>query len=170
MKWLIADSTDINDKANKFSQSGKRWHFHILTPSCKLNRKKKYALILENSSDKETYVSYSDKPNMELGKKLLKILYGISLSETKTKKEVNEVILPPDMKVLIKRAKQLSSEGKFWHHHLLLPVCIFNNSNKYVIMLEDQENNKIIKAFSDNEPKASLQEIETLYYQQKELK
>lgn len=167
MKLKQIGISTLERKANHYHKSGKSWHFHILTPLCKLNEKKAYAFLLENSTDSESFVSYSKSPRMRLGQKLLKLLHGIKISKNMPDKQSK---LPTDVQVIVDRAKELTNMGYYWHHHLLLPSCIFNETDQYLMIFEDQKNNKLLKAFSETEPKAGLQIIETLYYSQKHLK
>ena len=158
----------IKEKAKKLSKGGKDWHFHILTPRCKLNVANKYALILENVSDKETFVTHSDTPYMGVGEELVKLLHGDDIIQNEGKKTE----LSPSSQVvkekILKRAKELTENGVFWHHHMLFPGCIFNDhDDKWVIVFEDQEENTVIESITDNEPKTDLQHIERLFYTQK---
>lgn len=70
---------DLNlliSEATKLASDRKSWHFHILTPQCLLNEIEKYALVLENATDDIIYICYSEKPYMDEGKKLVKLLHG----------------------------------------------------------------------------------------------
>ena len=67
---------EIKRLAKEFSKLSKKWHFHILTPECQLNEMKNYALVLENMTDGEVFISYSDKPYMGVGEVLVKLLHG----------------------------------------------------------------------------------------------
>jgi hypothetical protein len=162
-----ATISQIKKKAKQLASAGKNWHFHILTPECQLNDKKSYALILENATDDEVLVCYSDEPYMDIGKELVKLLHGEDV--VKDKNQQTEVTEPsPQVQEILKRAQQLNAAGKSWHHHLLFPGCRFNNHpDKWVIIFEDKEAGEIIESVSDNEPKEDLQHIETLFYQQK---
>jgi hypothetical protein len=75
----------------------------------------------------------------------------------------------PAAERILERAKQLNSQGKRWHHHMLFPICRYNrHSGKWVIVFEDRKANGIIESLSDDEPKGDLRYIETLFYQQKQ--
>lgn len=156
----------IRAKAQEFSQAKKSWHFHILTPQCQLNTEKQFALILENATDKQTFVAYEDNPPMEIGKQLVQLLHGNDVVQDKNQ----SVDLPkPSLQteIILNKAQQLNQEGKFWHHHMLFPDCIFNDSGSWLIIFEDQATGEIIKSVSKTEPKSDLKHIETLFYQQK---
>lgn len=163
-------NTTINqiiETAKRLSNEKKKWHFHILTPECQLNDSKSYALVLENTTDDETLVCYSDEPYMDIGKELVKLLHGENVV-TVDKQKPNEVEPSAQVKRILQRARQLNEKGESWHHHMLFPNCRFNkHKGKWTIVFEDKEKDEVIESVSDDEPKADLQHIETLFYQQK---
>lgn len=157
---------EIRTLAEECSHNGKAWHFHILTPECQLNSSGKHTLVLENATDRKEYVVYSDTPFMDIGKILVTLLHGNDVVKGET--EINPS--PPSEMVekMIIKAKELMAKGFFWHHHMLFPGCKFNtHGDKWVIVFEDKEKEKIIKSISDDEPKNDLQYIEGLFYSQK---
>lgn len=157
---------EIKSLAKQFSAGKKKWHFHILTPNCQLNDFHKYALVLENVTDNQSYVVYSNEPYMGIGKELVTLLHGTDVVKDETEKKAS----PPSIQVsnLLARAKELSSKGIFWHHHMLFPGCKYNKHGiKWVIVFEDQEKRETIEIVSDTEPKSDLQYIEGLFYSQK---
>jgi len=155
----------IKEKAEELAKEGKSWHFHILTPQCQLNDQDRFAFILENAEDSEVFITYSDEALMSLGKKLFPLLHNDVLKEG----DDDQSRPSPEGKKIIQRAKELTAKGQLWHHHVLFPDCIYNDSKKWMILFEDQENQKTLKAVSDQEPKGDLKEIETLYYKQKKI-
>ena len=51
---------------------------------------------------------------------------------------------------LVEKAKQLHSEGKKWHFHLLMPKCVFNQrKDKHAFVLENTTDNKTYVVYSD---------------------
>ena len=165
MRRVEIDIEEIKQKAQGFAREGKSWHFHILTPECQLNDSGRFAFVLENATDHQVFVTYSDIPYLDVGKQLVQLLHqDVLVKKNKPAKP------SPAAAKIIKRAKDLTSQGKLWHHHMLFPDCIFNNSGKWMVIFEDLENKKTLKALSDQEPFSDLKEIETLYYQQKGLK
>jgi len=124
---------EIKSLAKQFAANHKRWHFHILTPDCQLNDSGKYALVLENVSDNQHFVVFSDEPYMDVGKELVALLHGADVIKEVTK----EIPSPPSDQVahLLTRAKELSQKGIFWHHHMLFPGCKYNkHENMWVIV------------------------------------
>ena len=152
--------------AKKLNSKGKKWHFHILAPTCIFNpQKDKYAFILENVKDKHIFVSYSRKRYLKHGKELVKLIYGPSIINNRYNKTrtTNRKI-----KTILGRANRLNELDIEWEHHLLFPRCIFNKyKGKWCIVFEDPESNKIIECVYKHEPVVDLRAIEILYYQQK---
>jgi hypothetical protein len=157
---------EIMQKAKEFQEEGKKWHFHMLTPDCMFNeRKDKQAFILENETDSQNFVTYSDKRYMEQGQTLVKMLHGNQILKDKMLEEKED----KNIKLMVQKAKNLNKRGINWHHHMLFPDCIFNkHKGKWCIVFEDKSTGKLIESVSDNEPKENLRKIEILYYAQKE--
>ena len=156
----------IVELAEKWQAEGKAWHFHMLTPGCMFNDiSDKHAFVLENCSDKETYVTYSDERYMQQGKHLVKLLHGenITTSDQSSAKSPSSTV-----QEIVKRAESLNSKGLTWHHHMLFPNCIFNKqAGKWNIVFEDSESGELLEATYDSEPKSDLSSVEELYYAQK---
>jgi hypothetical protein len=154
---------EIMNKAREFNAHGKKWHFHMLTPDCMFNeRKDKHAFVLENETDDEVFVTYSDERYMEQGKELVEMLHGTSITKGKCASE------DENMELMLRKAKELNEGGISWHHHMLFPNCIYNkHKGKWCIVFEDKEQNRVIESVSDKEPTADLSKIEKLYYEQK---
>lgn len=151
----ITSVEEIKKLAEQYSTAGNKWHFHILTPQCQLNKENKYALILENALNNTTHVCYSEEPYMSIGKELVRLLHGKDVIKNQQEKKKQ----PPSSGVekLLIRAKQLNEQGKFWHHHMLFPYCRFNNNkNKWAIIFEEKENSEVIESVTDSEPKTDL--------------
>lgn len=155
---------ELIEKAKEFQKQGKKWHFHMLTPDCVFNeRKDKNAFILENETDKQSFVVYSDERYMEQGQILVKMLHGKEILKEDSMKQEDE-----NIKLILEKAKKLNEEGIHWHHHMLFPDCIFNkHKGKWCIVFEDKEENKVIESISEYEPKENLRKIEVLFYAQK---
>lgn len=161
---------EIEVIANNLQANSQSWHFHILTPKCQLNTEKRFAFILEDSSNNNSYVCYSDKPYMEVGKKLVKLLHGDKIASGEQKAEQSNVKEKLEITQIIRRANELKRSGKQWHHHMLFPDCIFNKHHgNWALVFEDPETGEIIESVSSSEPKEDLCKIETLYYQQSNL-
>ena len=159
-----ATKKELEKIALELAKNKKQWHFHLLTPSCKFNKQKEHAFILENNSDNEYYVFYNDKPAMDLGKKLLSVLHGRDILGERSKKSS----ISNSTRKILDRAKRLNNEGKHWHHHVFFPICLFNkHAGKWNITFEDQLTGVTLESVSEVEPKDDQKEIETLYYLQK---
>lgn len=155
---------EIINKARQFKDQNLKWHFHILTPECRLNETDSYALILEDNTNNQIYTcSFKEKP-MGMGKELLQLLHGKTILQ---KEETLTNKISPGVEKILKKAKELNSQGIFWHHHMIFPDCVFNkHKGKWVLILEDQESGEILGSVTETEPKEDLKLIETLFYQQ----
>jgi hypothetical protein len=156
----------IMEKAMKLQKQRKRWHFHMLTPDCIFNKHKdKHAFVLENETDSQSFVNYSDKRYMKQGKILVKMLHGNEIISDKTLKQKGD----GNIDTIIERAKELNKRGIHWHHHMFFPDCVFNkNKGKWCIIFEDKETGEVIESVSEGEPRENLGRIEALFYAQKE--
>jgi hypothetical protein len=158
---IETDFGKIEQLANDLHKAGHKWHFHMLTPGCIFNQSKKHTFILEDTDGKKIYAAYSDKRNMVLGQKLVKIIHGNGVLE-----KSDSPVKNPTMKSVIGQAKKLNGKNIPWHHHLLFPDCIFNDhKGMWNIVFEDQ--GKITEVVYEKEPKEDLRQIEILYYAQK---
>ncbi|OGK61720.1 hypothetical protein A3G67_02665 [Candidatus Roizmanbacteria bacterium RIFCSPLOWO2_12_FULL_40_12] len=158
---------EIEDEVEDCVKNHKKWHFHILTPACKLNTQQKYALVFENTDDNETLVSYSQEPKLLQDKEFAKKLHGDKVLDGKS--ETSEP--SSGGQKILERIKELNSAGKPWHHHMFFPDCMFNeNKGKWTIIFEDSERGLLLEATSEEEPKQDLRHIEVLFYQQKKIK
>ncbi|MEW5955202.1 MAG: hypothetical protein AB1626_01530 [Candidatus Micrarchaeota archaeon] len=150
-------------KANEFEKHGKKWHFHILLPGCKFNKKKDvHSFILENESGNQYFVTYSKKRYLSEGAELVKLLYGETILEKPTSvtsgsKEIN---------YMLGKAQAHNKNKRQWEHHLLFPNCILNkNKGKWVNVFEDEE--EVVESITTYEPVDDLKRIEILHYAQK---
>lgn len=152
-------------KAKTFVEKGITWHFHILTPECHLNKKKKFSLVLEGDSGKEIYIEYSEEMPRKMGEQLLQLLHGKDMA---TVTPANAKSLSEASQEIIKQARKLTKVKKFWHHHVLFPDCVFNkHPGKWLLMFEINGEKQILESVCDGKPVAELKEIEPLFYTQK---
>jgi hypothetical protein len=148
--------------AQDLQEAGKSWHFHMLTPDCQYNeRNDLHAFVIENRTDDETYVTYSDKRYMEVGKQLVQMLHGEEIvKETESRSE------HADIQAILDKAKDLNTRGIHWHHHMFFPDCVYNtNKGKWAIVFE--HGGDFIKVLYEEEPTEDLRKVEVLYYAQK---
>lgn len=155
----------VVEKAKLWRAQGKSWHFHLLTPDCVFNtRHHGYAMALENETDGQAYVAYSDQSPMEVDHELVILLYGdeILAEEKITSAPTNE-----QMQLILKKARELNERGTLWHHHMLPPVCIFNShKGQWNVFFEDKKVNKVVEAVYDDEPVDDIRQIEVLFFAQ----
>ena len=155
----------VVELAEQWQSERKEWHFHMLTPDCVFNeRNDKYAFVLENRSDQDTYVAYSDFGYMEEGKRLSQLMYGEEFV-----RESREPENPGNSSVgrILAKTKELTEKGIPWHHHMLFPDCIFNkHKGKWNIVFEDHDSEDVLESVTDTEPIPDLRAIEALYFAQ----
>ncbi len=165
--WKIAQQEttldDIVTIAQQLVDAKKRWHFHILTPSCKLNESGDFVLFLENCTDQEFYTVHANQKPSDVGKQLVQLLHGKDVLHVETTSA--EYTPTAVMKEMIDRAKELNSQQKPWHHHMLFPDCKFNSSGKWMLFFECAEPSEELSSLSETEPTEDLKQIETLFYQ-----
>ena len=163
--------------AQRLKKDSRKWHFHILTPGCTFNKDKRFALILENTSDNEQFIYFSLKKPAKTGKKLVELLHGTpkssfllprSPSSRRRGESTGQSEISQKAQKMIERANELNIKGFSWHHHLLFPDCMFNKDSRYwTLVFEDPLNEEVIEDRFKNEPKEALRQIEPLFYKQK---
>jgi len=153
----------VQEQARLWQAQGKRWHFHMFTPNCVFNeRRDKYAFVLENRTDDQTYVVYSDEPHVEADRELVKMLHGDAILDRDrgTTSSGNE-----KMQIILQRASDLNERNIPWHHHMLFPDCLFNqHQGQWNIVFEGQDT--VVEVLYDKEPVDDLTSIEVLYAEQ----
>lgn len=152
--------------AKEIHSKGKKWHFHMLTPKCQYNeRKDEHAFVLENETDGEVYIAYSDERYMTQGKELVKLIHGDAITENTGSPPI---VTNNNVKLMLKKAQNYNAQDIHWHHHMLFPNCIYNeHRGNWCIVFEDPETNDIIESVTKDEPTNDLRAIEILYYEQK---
>ena len=163
---MIEDSIEaVVRKAELANAASKKWHFHILSPTCCFNQQRsQYALLVEIPPEEEAFIAYcADRPT-EQGKKLVALLHGAQVlqgtgSATQATHEITASI--------IARARDLNSRGIPWHHHMLFPDCALNPSpGMWTLLFEDPETCEKLSAIYNSEPLDDLQQVEALFYAQ----
>jgi hypothetical protein len=173
---------ELRLKALRFQEEGKKWHFHLLTPTCVFNeRRDAHAFVLEDMTDGGVFVAYStgetasaDAPTgysavdlptryMEIGEELVKVLYGDSILDMAQGTTASESVT---MQEVLARAKELNEQGVPWHSHLLVPGCMFNQQERWGLVFEDTTSDKAVVVRYDQDPVDDLRRIEVLYYEQ----
>jgi len=151
--------------AEEAHSSGKRWHFHILSPSCCFKQRSDlYGLMVEVPSDKTSVIAYVSERPVEQGRMLVSLLHGSKVldgtgSVSATKNDVAAKI--------VARAQELNERCVAWHHHMLFPDCALNpHPGKWTLTFEDPESGDVLSATYENEPIDDLKEVEALFYGQ----
>jgi hypothetical protein len=152
-------------QARRWHEEGKRWHIHMLTPDCAFNqRHDQHAFVLENSTDGETLVIYSDQPQVDLDHELLLLLHGNDILD---KRRAAACSSGEGLEAILRRAEDLNEQDLPWHHHIFFPDCVFNeHRGKWAIVFEDGTIDQIQELVYDDEPVDDLRRIEILFFEQ----
>jgi hypothetical protein len=175
-KKLVA----VVDAAQQAAAEGRKWHFHILSPTCCFNSKgDHYALVVEISPgssqgsltqepdqntlprEQTTLIAYSTERPAEQGKRLVALLHGEKILEGTGSPEraQNEAA-----STILVRARNLSARRIPWHHHMLFPDCTLNpNPGMWNLLFEDPETGEQLNALYHDEPVHDLREVEALF-------
>ena len=165
MTLIETSIEEIQEKAKVWHASGKEWHFHMMLPGCVYNeRQHKQAFVLENTSDGEAFVFYSDEPQKEVYHALLLLLHGSDImDEDKWRADtVSDAIRP-----ILRRAIELNQHRVAWHHHILFPGCMYSQDMaKWAIAFEDPETGEATEIVYEEEPVGEFRQIELLFFDQ----
>jgi hypothetical protein len=73
--------------------------------------------------------------------------------------------LTPDLQSILQQAQQFTEQRVPWHHHVLFPDCILNDTpGAWKVLIEG--NGAILSATAADEPTQLLSELEPLFYSQ----
>ncbi len=157
----------IPELAALWEDQGKIWYFHMLTPDCALNQQDvKYALVMGNSTDSDTWVVYSNQELVKLGQALVRMLHGDAAINVEAAASSPARL---GLASILKQLDRLNATGQRWHHHLLFSDCVFNNHpGIWTILIEqvDEDGMMNINLLSEEEPVDDLPQIEVSYYGQ----
>jgi len=149
--------------------SGERWHNHVLSADCELNRRAQPALVVEASDRELVYVAYSDEPMMDVGRALATMVHGADPLARSRAGEA-EIEMHPDSPAVVEmmtRARDLSERGQHWHHHILFPECVFNaHPGQWTLLFEDPETRETLESVTSDRPARDIQVTETLFFSQ----
>lgn len=153
---------EIRNNALRCNQAGLKWHFHILTPSCKYNPKTSYAFALEIPEG--NYMCFTENAPNELGKELAPLAHK---ADVLNQNSVEADYHPSgEMARVIARAEELNKRGLEWHHHITFVGCQFHEGQSaFNFVFEDPERGLRIVPH-DKEPINDLRQIEPLFYSQ----
>ncbi|MDA0702873.1 MAG: hypothetical protein O3A96_06495 [Proteobacteria bacterium] len=163
--YAPATVADCVAAAERFAAAGNDWHNHVLKPDCLLNpHPGLYGLVIENTTTGEI-LAYFDKINPIAEEKyIVELRHGKNITQSAGSDggDAAKTAEP----ALLGHARALTDEGADWHHHMLMPGCIFNpNPGRYTITLEKSGGGAVLDShISDDEPDAVLREVEHLFF------
>jgi hypothetical protein len=116
---------------------------------------------MEDSSSHITYAIYSEQGFVELSQQFLKLHYG----EDILRRPVNGTAQKTSANQLLNQVDIFNRTSVPWHHHILLPGCIFNeHPDKWTIILEGGEGQYTLYELYEEEPLEVLQLLEIEYF------
>lgn len=161
ISFEAVEETALIDAASAVHERRERWHFHVLSPNCLLNANAgKYVLAVEMTDQKRTVgVVYEERP-VDVNKRLLGMLHG---ADALAKKKDVSGELGPAEDAAIAGIVDAKEKGLPWHHHMMFPDCVLNDSGRWRIVLE-VDGNVAAKLDYDSEPSYVLSQFERLYF------
>lgn len=163
--YVPATVADCVAAAERFAAAGNDWHNHVLKPDCLLNpHPGLYGLVIENTTTGEILAYFDEVNPIAEEKYIVELRHGKGIT-TSAAAEGGTADAAADP-ALLERARALSDAGADWHHHMLMPGCIFNpNPGRYTITLEKRGGGAVLESHvSDEEPEAVLREVEHLFF------
>ncbi len=156
---------EARGQARRWHSEGKSWHIHMLTPDCAFNqRPDQHAFVLENSTDGETLVIYSDEPQVDLDHELLLLLHGDDILD---RRQATAGSGSEALEAILHRAEELNAHDLPWHHHIFFPDCVLNeHGGRWAIVFEDSASDHMQQLVYDDEPVDDLRRIEILFFEQ----
>ena len=68
-----------------------------------------------------------------------------------------------DRKEIVEKVRKVAVEKKKWHLHFLTPKCVFNNKDKFALILENEDDEEGYVCYFDEKPE-ELKIFENLFY------
>lgn len=152
MKGKHVTIEELNKIAGKRTKNNLPWHHHCLHNKCIFNDTNKDLVLLE--ADK-IYYAFVKNDDIKYKRNLERMAYNMNKKrKIKTEKKLDNNVL----KKIITLDK-----NKRWHFHILLPHCIFNNSKKYKLIIENETDEKKEEFLFDRHPWELVKEIDKIY-------
>ncbi len=135
---------------DRVMKAGRSWHHHCLPPECFTNDTGKEIIVLETGED----VFYCDST-----KKLRETLEEHAYQLTNPRKAKGR---PPQHEAL-DLVKEYAQAGTKWHFHITMPHCLLSMSDRYVLIVENDETRKMKQWEFDEKPTALVRRIDDYY-------
>jgi len=153
--------------AQALRAAGKRWHSHVLSPSCMHNPEPaRYGLVIEDDTDRVAWLAHSPE-FPEVDKDLVRMLHGDDILDASKAAGGGEGVAAS---TLLPRLVALDARGPGWHHHMHFPDCVFNpHRGQWAISVEDGHGGMFSETYPA-EPVDVLREVEVIYFRRFEAK
>lgn len=148
---------------HRLQDQGRSWHIHVLAPDCRMNPKPgRFAFVIEDRTDEETYVAFSPERPRAVNLELLKVLHGEHVLDRPAGQDDDAAAAESP---LVSRIRDLDRRGVAWHHHMHFPDCMLNpHPGKWAISLEAADSDTVESEAFAEEPHEVLSAIEIIYF------
>lgn len=146
----FAEKISPEELQDRVMKAGTGWHHHCLPPTCDVNDTGKDIIVLETGLD--TLYCESSK---ELKKELEEHAYQLSKSKKGKQKPVKHEVLD-----IIR--EYIKNDTK-WHFHITMPHCLLSISDKYILILENDDTSKKQEWEFDEKPIELVRQIDDYY-------
>ncbi len=134
----------------KVMNAGTSWHHHCLSPECLFNDTGQEIILLEARDD--IYYCESSK---KLREELEEHMYQLNSSTKKKQKPVKHEVL--DI------IQEYVKNGVSWHFHITMPHCFLSMSDKYLLILENDNTSEKQEWEFEEKPKELVRQIDDYY-------
>ncbi|MDZ7798116.1 MAG: hypothetical protein U5L76_00695 [Patescibacteria group bacterium] len=146
---MITSITALHLK-EKITDAGKNWHHHCLPKTCFKNKTGQDIILLEVENG--VYYCESDRA---LKKELEEMAFQQAKGDNYKEGEVEHKAL--DL------VKDYTKKKTKWHFHICYPDCYLNDTDKFLLILENDENKEMKKWEFKEKPVALARAIDDYY-------
>ncbi|MBU3965594.1 hypothetical protein KKG29_04635 [Patescibacteria group bacterium] len=79
---------------------------------------------------------------------------------------MNHKMIETTNKKIVEIARRFNKEGVLWHNHFLAVKCIYNTSEKFQVILENEQSGEVYFSNFDKQPTDTLKLLEDLFFEQ----
>ena len=72
-----------------------------------------------------------------------------------------------DNKEIVNKVRDITANKRRWHFHFLTPNCVFNDKEKFALILEDEDKKEHCVCYFDEKPE-ELKIFENLFFNRPE--
>lgn len=145
-----AEKISPEELQEKVMNAGTSWHHHCLPTTCFVNDTGKDVIVLETGQD----IFYCESSN-----KLKKELEEHAYQMNRPKKEKQKPVKHEALDII----REYVKNGTKWHFHITMPHCFLSMSDKYILILEDDNTDKKQEWEFERKPIELVRKIDDYY-------